>query len=113
MEKYLVPNDIDMPYPRTCAHRGFNTVAPENSMPAFGAAVALGAEEIEFDIWSTSDGVLVSCHDSTLERVSDGEGKIYERTYEELLKLDFGAKSGEKFRGLKIATFEDILKKFA
>ena len=109
----VVPFDSVMKYPRICAHRGFNTVAPENSMPAFGAAVALGAEEIEFDIWSTSDGVLVSCHDSTLERVSDGEGKIYERTYEELLKLDFGAKSGEKFRGLKIATFEEILKKFA
>ena len=41
--------DEFMPYPRTCAHRGFNTIAPENTMPAFGAAVALGAEEIEFD----------------------------------------------------------------
>ena len=105
--------DDVMPYPRICAHRGFNTVAPENSMPAFGAAVALGAEEIEFDIWATKDGVLVSSHDDTLERVSDGEGKIYERTYEELMKLDFGAKCGEKFKGLRIATFEDILRKFA
>ena len=101
------------PYPRLCAHRGFNTVAPENSMPAFGAAVALGAEEIEFDIWSTKDGVLVSCHDSTLERVSDGEGKIFEHTYAELLKLDFGRKYGEKYQGLSIATFEEILQKFA
>ena len=102
-----------MKYPRLCAHRGFNTVAPENSMPAFGAAVALGAEEIEFDIWSTKDKVLVSCHDSTLERVSNGEGNIYDRTYAELLSLDFGVKHGEKFRGLRIPTFEDILKKFA
>ena len=105
--------DEVMKYPRLCAHRGFNTVAPENSMPAFGAAVALGAEEIEFDLWSTKDGVLVSCHDATLERVSDGVGKIYEHTYEELLKLDFGVKSGEKFKGLKIPTFEEILQKFA
>ena len=102
-----------MKYPRICAHRGFNTVAPENSMPAFGAAVALGADEIEFDIWSTKDNVLVSCHDSTLERVSDGSGKIYEHTYEELLRLDFGAKHGEKFKGLRIPTFEEILQKFA
>ena len=57
-----------MSYPSLCAHRGFSSVAPENSMPAFGAAVALGAEEIEFDLWSTKDGVLVSCHDETLER---------------------------------------------
>lgn len=105
--------DCDMKYPRVCAHRGFNTIAPENSMPAFGAAVAMGAEEIEFDLWSTSDGVLVSCHDSSLERVSNGEGRIYDHTYEELLKLDFGFKFGEKFKGLKIPTFEEILQKFA
>ena len=109
----VVPFDGVMKYPRLCAHRGFNTVAPENSMPAFGAAVALGAEEIEFDLWSTKDGMLVSCHDSTLDRVSDGSGKIYEHTYEELLQLDFGAKHGEKFKGLKIPTFEEILQKFA
>ena len=105
--------DEDMKYPRVCAHRGFNSIAPENSMPAFGAAVALGAEEIEFDVWSTKDGVLVSCHDETLERVSDGKGKICEHTYEELLKYDFGIKCGEKFKGLKIPTFEEILRKFA
>lgn len=109
----VVNNENDMPYPRVCAHRGFNTIAPENSMPAFGAAVALGAEEIEFDVWSTKDKVLVSCHDSNLERVSNGNGEIYEHTYEELLKLDFGIKFGEKFKGLKIPTFEEILQKFA
>ena len=49
-----------MPYPRVCAHRGFNTVAPENSLPAFGAAVSSGAEEIEFDLWRTRDGEVVS-----------------------------------------------------
>lgn len=106
-------SDAKMPYPRVCAHRGFNTIAPENSMPAFGAAVAMGAEEIEFDLWPTTDGVLVSCHDATLDRVSNGHGKIYEHSYAELLQLDFGEKHGEKFKGLKIPTFEDILRKFA
>ena len=109
----VVNYENDMPYPRICAHRGFNTVAPENSMAAFGAAVALGAEEIEFDIWSTKDKVLVSCHDDTLDRVSNGSGKIYEHTYEELLKLDFGVEHGEKFKNLRIPTFEEILQKFA
>ena len=109
----VVPFDSVMKYPRLCAHRGFNAVAPENSMAAFGAAVALGAEEIEFDIWSTKDGVLVSCHDETLERVSTGTGKICDHTYEELLNFDFGVKKGEKFRGMKIPTFEEVLRKFA
>lgn len=106
-------DDDNMPYPRLCAHRGFSTVAPENSMPAFGAAVALGASEIEFDLWATKDRELVSIHDSTLERVSDGVGNVWDYTYNELLQLDFGIKENEKFKGLKIAKFEDILKKFS
>lgn len=109
----IVRHDDVMPYPRTCAHRGFNTVAPENSMPAFGAAVAMGADEIEFDLWFTKDGEIVSIHDSTLHRVSDGTGKVWDYTLEELRQFDFGVKHGERFRGLKIPTFEDILRKFA
>lgn len=109
----IVKHDSLMPYPRICAHRGFNTVAPENSMVAFGSAVALGAEEIEFDLWFTTDGEIVSCHDDTLDRVSNGTGKIYEKSYDELKDLDFGYKFSEKFKGIKILKFEDILKKFS
>ena len=109
----IVRPDDRMPYPRVCAHRGFNTVAPENCMPAFGAAVAMGAEEIEFDLWYTKDGEIVSIHDASLERVSDGTGKVYEHTYEELLQYDFGGKYHEAFKGLKILKFEEILQKFA
>ena len=98
---------------RLCAHRGFSTVAPENSLPAFGSAVALGAAEIEFDLWWTKDGEIVSIHDATLDRVSDGKGKVFDHTYEELLKFDFGSKKGKHFAGLKILRFEDILKKLS
>ena len=111
--KSVVAFDKYMSYPRICAHRGFNTVAPENSMPAFGAAVALGAQEIEFDLWHTKDGEIVSCHDSTLDRVSDGSGLVYEKDFAELENVDFGIKFGEKFKGLKVVKFEDILQKFA
>ena len=110
---FIVPGDADMPYPRVCAHRGFNSVAPENSLPAFGAAVALGAQEIEFDVWATKDGELVVSHDPTLERVSDGVGMIYDHTCDALAALDFGIKRGDAFRGLRIVRFEDILRKFA
>ena len=100
-------------YPRVCAHRGFSTVAPENSMPAFGAAIALGADEIELDLWPTKDGEIVSCHDRSLERVSDGTGLVTDQTFEQLERVDFGVKSGEKFKGLKIVKFEEVLRKFA
>ena len=109
----IVRHDEIMAYPRMCAHRGFNTIAPENSMPAFGAAVALGAEEIEFDLWMATDGTIVSCHDPRLDRVSTGSGYIWKYSYEELLQYDFGIKHGPEFAGLKVPTFEDILKKFA
>jgi len=108
----VVPSDNLMKYPRICAHRGFSEVLPENSLPAYGAAIALGAQEIEFDLWPTKDGEIVSCHDDTLDRVSTGTGKIYEHTYEELKKLDFGVKFSEKFKGLQIVRFEEILQKF-
>ncbi len=109
----IVNDDKKLGYPRICAHRGFSTIAPENTMPAFGAAVSLGADEIEFDVWPTADGELVSCHDRNLDRVSTGTGLVTDCTLEELQCLDFGAKFGEKFEGLKVVKFEEILKKFS
>ena len=109
----IVPPDRWMKYPRVCAHREFNTIAPENSMPAYGAAVAMGAEEIEFDLWPTKDGEIVSLHDSTLDRVSTGTGKVWDYTYQELLAFDFGIRHSNAFKGLKILRFDEILSKFA
>ena len=100
-------------YPRVCAHRGFKTVAPENSLPAFAAAVALGAPEIEMDIRFTADGVPVVAHDSNLERVSNGSGTIEANTLAELRELDFGGNFSERFAGVKIATFEEVLERFS
>ena len=109
----MVAQDEFMFYPRVCAHRGFNKVAPENSMIAFSSAIALGADEIEFDLWLTKDGHLVSLHDPTVDRVSDGTGSISLLNLSQLEKMDFGVKYGEQFKGLQIVKFEDILKKFA
>ncbi len=109
----VINTECRLSYPRICAHRGFSEIAPENSMAAFGAAIALGAEEIEFDIWPTTDGELVSIHDRELDRVSTGSGLVTDYTLKELEEFDFGVKFSEKFKGLKIVKFEDILKKFA
>jgi glycerophosphoryl diester phosphodiesterase len=112
----IVPSFADAKGRRLCAHRGFSSAAPENSLPAFGAAIALGAAEIEFDLWWTKDGEIVSLHDATLERVSDGKGKVYEKTYDELKKLDFGylhGKPARAWKGLRILRFEEILRKFS
>ena len=102
-----------MPYPRICAHRGFSAIAPESTMVAFAGAIALGAEEIEMDLWQTTDGVIVSSHDRGLERVSNGTGDLKNHSYKELMELDFGGKFGPEFAGMKIASFEEITKRFA
>ena len=109
----IVPHNDVMTYPRVCAHRGFSAIAPENSLPAFGAAVAMGAEEIEFDIWQTADGKFVSFHDRRLAHDIAGEGNIWELTFDEIMQYDFGAKYGVQFEGMRIPTLEEILKKFA
>jgi len=98
---------------KLCAHRGFSAIAPENSLPAYGAAVALGADEIEFDLWSSRDGVIVSCHDARLERLSNGEGWVWQQDFAALRQLDFGSRHSPELAGLTIPTFEEILQRFA
>ena len=85
----FVPGEKEHPYPRVCAHRGYNTVLPESSLAAFGAAVGLGAPEIELDVRFSADEVVVACHDDRLERISDGIGKVGDFTLAELRKMDF------------------------
>lgn len=79
---------------RFCAHRGVSALMPENTLPAFAAALALGAEEIEFDVRQTKDQKLVVCHDPVLERISNGVGRVEEHTLEELKALNVGEKQG-------------------
>lgn len=104
--------DKDAPYPRLCAHRGYSTAAPENSLPAFQAALETGAQEIEFDVQMTADHAVVVVHDFSLERISDGAGYVWEYTLEELQQLDFGFRFSQKYRGLRILTLEDVLQAF-
>lgn len=75
-----------------CAHRGLSGRMPENTLPAFAAAYALGADEIELDIRLTRDEKLIVSHDNTLERISDGTGKLCDHTLDELLQLNIGIK---------------------
>ena len=79
---------------RFCAHRGLSALTPENTLPAFSAALALGADEIEFDVRLTKDAQLIVSHDNTLERISDGSGKLRDHTLSELRELNIGIKHG-------------------
>ncbi len=102
-----------MQAPRLCAHRGFNTIAPENTLPAFATAVSLGTDEIELDLWPTADGEIVVCHDPTVDRTTDGSGAIVGLTCREIARLDAGSFFSPRFRGVRIPRFEEVLEQFA
>jgi glycerophosphoryl diester phosphodiesterase len=98
-------------------HRGFNTVAPENTIPAFRLSKKNGFGIVETDVYFTSDGVAVCLHDGTINRTArnaDGTTlsstiNIADITYEQALTYDFGIWKGEEYAGTKIPTFEQFL----
>ncbi len=93
-----------------CAHRGVSALMPENTLPAFGAALALGADEIKFDVRLTKDQQLIVSHDGTLERISNGCGQLSEFTLAELKELNIGGKHGWE---IPFCTPEEVFRQFA
>ncbi len=91
------------------AHRGYSAIAPENTYSAFAEAVKYGADGIEFDVQLTGDRIPVIIHDSSLERTTNGKGKIREKTLTELKQLDAGSWFSAEFKEEKIPTLEEIL----
>jgi glycerophosphoryl diester phosphodiesterase len=76
--------------PLAFAHRGGSKLWPENTMVAFQRAVQLGCRYLETDLRTTKDGVMVTIHDETLDRISDGSGPVHALTLAELKRLDAG-----------------------
>jgi len=77
---------FDHPGVLAFAHRGGAGEAPENSLRAFEAAVALGYRYLETDVHATADGVLLAFHDGVLDRVTDRTGTVAEMPYAEVRK---------------------------
>lgn len=92
-----------------CAHRGGGATHPENTLPALREAVRLGAHMVEFDIALTRDGTLVLMHDATVNRTTDGQGKVLDLTLAELQRLDAGVKTHARFAGTRVPTFTEAL----
>lgn len=92
-----------------CAHRGDMKNFPENTIPALESAVRKGAHMIELDVALTKDGKLVLMHDDTVDRTTDGTGKVGDFTFEELRALDAGSWFGDAHAGTRIPTLEEAL----
>lgn len=107
--KNSVPLEIELPEQGLCAHRGAMETHPENTIPAFRESVKAGAHMIEFDVQLTRDKKLVVMHDATVDRTTNGSGKVSELTLVEIRKLDAGIKKSPEFAGLQVPTFQEVL----
>jgi glycerophosphoryl diester phosphodiesterase len=79
-------------YPLVVAHRGASSTHPENTLPAFEAALALGAPAVELDVRLTADGHAVVMHDADVARTTDGHGQVHRMTLEEVRRLRAGTR---------------------
>lgn len=96
------------PQPMIFAHRGACAHAPENTIPSFELAVEHKADAIELDAKLSSDGVVMVIHDQTVDRTTNGTGKVNLSTRDELQKLDAGRFFNEKFAGIRIPTLDEV-----
>ncbi len=102
-------DSITLPERGLCAHRGAMATHPENTLPAFRAAIDAGAHMIEFDVALTADNKLVVIHDATVDRTTDGTGRVNDFTLPEIRRLDAGSWKSEEFTGERIPTLDEVL----
>ena len=101
----LIEKDVAYPV----SHRGAAALAPENTLAAVKAGVNSGAPYIEIDVRLTSDGVPVLMHDGTLDRTTDGEGRVSGRDREYVRKLDAGSSFSGQFSGEPVPDLDAVL----
>lgn len=84
------------------SHRGAGFLEPENTLRAIRRAIELGADQVELDAQLTRDGHLILMHDDTVDRTTNGVGKVAELTLTEMHQLDAG-------QGERVPTLEEVL----
>jgi glycerophosphoryl diester phosphodiesterase len=91
------------------AHRGAHREAPENTLASLEKAIEIGCDYVELDVRRTKDGALVIMHDSSVNRMTNGKGRIADLTLEEIRKFEIKGRHGPKGAGLKVPTFDEML----
>jgi glycerophosphoryl diester phosphodiesterase len=107
-EQKNTPNYVDLKRPTIFAHRGSSAHAPENTLAAFKLAVDQHADAIELDATLSADGQVVVIHDDTVDRTTDGSGRVNLMTVSELKRLDAGSKFNSAYRSEKIPTLMEV-----
>lgn len=91
------------------AHRGAHREVPENTLASLDKAIQIGCDYVEIDVRRTKDGALVIMHDASVNRMTNGKGKITELTLAEIRKLEIKSPHGGGHSGQKVPTFDEIL----
>ncbi|UOE94588.1 glycerophosphodiester phosphodiesterase [Alkalihalobacillus sp. LMS39] len=102
------------------AHRGASGHAPEHTIVAYEKGIEMKADYIEIDLQMTKDGVLIAMHDTTVNRTTNGTGRVADKTVAEIKQLDAGTwfnernpgKAKEEYVGLEVPTLEEIFQHF-
>jgi glycerophosphoryl diester phosphodiesterase len=95
--------------PQIIGHRGAKVNAPENTIASIRRAYEEGARWVEFDVKLTADDVPILIHDATLERTTNGQGDVRNRTLDEIRRLDAGSWFGPAFAGERVPTLAETL----
>jgi glycerophosphoryl diester phosphodiesterase len=90
-------------------HRGDHVIYPENTLEAYAEAIRNGADYVEIDLRTTKDGGLVSMHDATVNRMTDGKGIVKDLTMDELMQLKVKSNDSTDKKIYRVPTFEQIL----
>lgn len=90
-------------------HRGGAAIAPENTLPAVRAAVARGFDYVEVDLALTVDGHAVLMHDATVDRTTDGTGRLADLTLAQVRELDAGSWLSDEFTGTRVPSADELL----
>ncbi|CAJ0743672.1 Glycerophosphodiester phosphodiesterase, cytoplasmic [Ralstonia edaphis] len=96
------------PYPRAIAHRGAGKLAPENTLAAFRHGASFGYRMFEFDVKLAGDGASVLLHDATLDRTTNGAGRLDALTLAQIAQLDAGSWHSPAYAGEPVPTLAAI-----
>lgn len=91
------------------SHRGFGNYAPDNSLAAVKIALENGLDGVDVDGQLTRDGEVVIFHDLSIDRLTNGSGKVKDKSLDEMKSLDLGLKFNESFKGSYVKSFEEFL----
>ncbi|HEX5126035.1 MAG TPA: glycerophosphodiester phosphodiesterase [Rhodocyclaceae bacterium] len=99
----------DWPYPKVMAHRCGGALGPENTLVGLDMCVMAGCGGVEFDVMLSADGMPFVIHDETLERTTNGSGRVCDMNAASLMQLDAGAKHHRAFAGEPLPRFSEVI----